>query len=222
MKNGLLDPVIIGFVFTPLALTVALLLAIWRRHMRNRRATFAPILVNDTPRKLLASAVAEMPEERRDWGAAMLAELGQIQGRASRWWFALSCARVALFPPHCAGLLQPARASQNPVCGILAITLPPLGLPILYLATVIVEAIGGSPFTQASRWSNPDLMIAAANLSVKLIFLCLLAGLPLGLAGWLRRERLRWLSMVGMLLSASLIGYFLIVMSFLAGGPNAD
>jgi hypothetical protein len=50
----------------------------------------------------------------------------------------------------------------------------------------------------------------------------MLAGLPLGLAGLLRRERLRWLSALGMVSSLCIIGYFLIVMHFVAGGTNGD
>lgn len=51
------------------------------------------------PERLLAWAVRQMLTERREWGAAMLAELGQLQHPAARWQFALSCLRVALFPP---------------------------------------------------------------------------------------------------------------------------
>lgn len=36
----------------------------------------------------------------------MLAELAQLQHPFTRWWFALGCARVALFPPRKGGLLQ--------------------------------------------------------------------------------------------------------------------
>ncbi len=92
----------------------------------------------------------------------------------------------------------------------------------LVIATVIVEAIGGSPFTQSSRWSNPDAVIAVVQVIVKLMFFCLLAGLPLGLAGWLRRERMRWLSALGMILSLCIISYFMAVMHFTDGGPNGD
>lgn len=60
----------------------------------------------DGPGRLLAAAVRWMPEERRDWGTAMLAELAQLQHPSARWWFALGCARVALFPPRKGGLLQ--------------------------------------------------------------------------------------------------------------------
>lgn len=60
----------------------------------------------DGPGRLLAAAVRWMPEERRDWGGAMLAELAQLQHPSTRWWFALGCTRVALFPPRKGGLLQ--------------------------------------------------------------------------------------------------------------------
>ncbi len=64
------------------------------------------ISVADIPRLLLTIAVRRMPAERSQWGAAMLAELAQLQHPSTRWWFALGCARVALFPPGKGGLLQ--------------------------------------------------------------------------------------------------------------------
>jgi hypothetical protein len=53
----------------------------------------------DGPAALLAAAVALIPPDRRDWGAAMTAELAGISGRSARWAFAVGCARAALFPP---------------------------------------------------------------------------------------------------------------------------
>ncbi len=58
------------------------------------------------PERLLATAVRHMPAERSEWGAAMLAELAQLRHPVTRWQFALSCVRVALFPPHRGGLLM--------------------------------------------------------------------------------------------------------------------
>ncbi|NOT64018.1 MAG: hypothetical protein HOP19_27710 [Acidobacteria bacterium] len=55
------------------------------------------------PERLLAWAVRHMPAERSEWGAAMLAELANLQHPATRWQFALSCLRVALFPPDWGG-----------------------------------------------------------------------------------------------------------------------
>jgi hypothetical protein len=214
MKDGLFAPAIVSFVFAPLVVTVALLLAIWWKRMRRRSAGL------DAAGLVLASAVCALPEARREWGAAMLAELGQIHDLISRWRFALGCARVALFPPPGAGVRQ--WAGRSPVCGMLAVALPPLGLPLIYCFAVMAEAIGGSPFTQASRWSNAEAAMVVVNIVVKLLFVCLLAGLPLGLAGWLRRERLRWLSVLGMILTVCLVSYFVTVMHFTAGGPHGD
>jgi hypothetical protein len=55
------------------------------------------------PQKLLDVALRWMPEERREWGLAMQAELAQLRHPAARWQFALSCVRVALFPPDPGG-----------------------------------------------------------------------------------------------------------------------
>ena len=101
------------------------------------------------------------------------------------------------------------------MCGLLSVTLPPLGLPILYFATVIVESIGGSPYT-SSRWSNPPAVMAVVKIFLLTTVGCLVAGAPLGVAGWLRRERMRWLTVLGMALSAGTLGYFLTVMHFFA------
>ena len=56
--------------------------------------------VKDIPSRLLAAVVARMPDDRREWGEAMLGELAQLQGSGCRWNFAVSCLRVALFPPE--------------------------------------------------------------------------------------------------------------------------
>jgi hypothetical protein len=54
---------------------------------------------DDRAARFLARAVRWMPANRREWGAAMRAELQQIHGAADRWRFALGCAWVALLPP---------------------------------------------------------------------------------------------------------------------------
>jgi hypothetical protein len=53
----------------------------------------------DAPARFLAVAVATLPEVRRDWGVAMMAELSSITDSSARWRFAASSARAALFPP---------------------------------------------------------------------------------------------------------------------------
>lgn len=54
----------------------------------------------DWPERFLTFAARRMPAERGEWGAAMLAELAQLQQPFARWRFALGCTRVALFPPR--------------------------------------------------------------------------------------------------------------------------
>jgi hypothetical protein len=53
----------------------------------------------DPPGRLMATAVATLPEARQPWGAAMLGELAHVRGRRARWRFALSCGRAVLFLP---------------------------------------------------------------------------------------------------------------------------
>jgi hypothetical protein len=53
----------------------------------------------DAPGRLLAAAVTLLPESRRRWGEAMLAELAHVHGRSARRRFALSCGRAALTLP---------------------------------------------------------------------------------------------------------------------------
>ncbi|MEP7272786.1 MAG: hypothetical protein ABI882_14890 [Acidobacteriota bacterium] len=62
------------------------------------------ISLSDAPGWLLTKAVRRMTAERSEWGTAMLAELAQLQHPSTRWLFALSCTRVALFPPRKDGL----------------------------------------------------------------------------------------------------------------------
>lgn len=61
----------------------------------------------------------------------MLSELQAVRGTPARWRFALGCARIALLPP-------PTAVGRNPLFGLLAATPPPLGLPLVYFATVIL------------------------------------------------------------------------------------
>lgn len=61
-------------------------------------------------------------------------------------------------------------------------------------------------------------MMIVVKIFVLLTLGCLVAGVPLGLAGWLRRKRMRWLSAMGVTLSICIFAYFLTVMHFLSGG----
>ena len=57
----------------------------------------------DPPGRLLAAAVATLPDDRREWCLAMHAELAEVHGRPARWRFALSSARAALRLPPLGG-----------------------------------------------------------------------------------------------------------------------
>jgi hypothetical protein len=65
----------------------------------------ARLAATDSPGRMLAAAVAMLPEHRRDWGAAMTAELAEVRGRPQRWRFALSSVWAALRLPPAAGRL---------------------------------------------------------------------------------------------------------------------
>jgi hypothetical protein len=71
---------------------------LWRAWWRQAGVRLSAL---DGPGRLLAAAAATLPAGRRDWGAAMEAELAQVpvQERAARWRFAAGCARAAVFPP---------------------------------------------------------------------------------------------------------------------------
>lgn len=91
----------------------------------------ARLSATDPPGQLLDLAVATLPHQRREWGAAMAAELAEVPGRAERWRFALSCARAALWPPP---------TGRRPVLALV------VGLVVLAVATaesVVDDAVPG-------------------------------------------------------------------------------
>ena len=73
----------------------------------------------DVAARLLAVTVATLPEERRDWGAAMMAELSSLTDSTARWRFAVSSARAALFPPI--DVRRPATGRLGAVVAVLGV-----------------------------------------------------------------------------------------------------
>jgi hypothetical protein len=65
---------------------------LWRAWWRQAGATLSAM---DGPAWLLAAAATTLPADRRQWGAAMAAELAQVQGRSARrrWRPAPPCRR---------------------------------------------------------------------------------------------------------------------------------
>jgi hypothetical protein len=84
---------ITAFVAAPSVLAAMLLARAWWTRSGARLSLL------DGPGRLLAVAVGTLPAERREWAAAMEAELAGVQGRPARWRFAVSAARTASFPP---------------------------------------------------------------------------------------------------------------------------
>src|SRR5262245_1526024 len=90
----LFSAIMVAVVATPWVIAARLL---WRAWWAGAAAGLS---ARDGPATLLAAALAALPDDRRDWGPAMAAELAQVEGRSARWCFAAGCARAALFPPH--------------------------------------------------------------------------------------------------------------------------
>jgi hypothetical protein len=70
---------------------------LWRAWWRQAGAQLSSL---DGPGWLLAAAAATLPADRREWGAAMAAELAQVPDSAARWRFAAGCAHAAIVPPR--------------------------------------------------------------------------------------------------------------------------
>jgi hypothetical protein len=76
--------------------------------------------VRDLPTRIVAVAARLLHGDRREWGAAMAAELAQLHHRPARWQFALGCARAALLAP------------AHPTAGA-----PSLAVTVTFLAGVV-------------------------------------------------------------------------------------
>lgn len=190
-------------VFTPLAAAIILFAGIAWMWLRRPRAPL------DAPKLLLEWLIPCMPEHRREWGGAMLAELDQVRGRAARWRFGLGCARTALFPPRMREWPRCwffALRALDPKCGVLSVLLPPLGLPLLCAAALAAER-----FTTHDDFFNGELVPGMIGVFIFGSVACMLSGLPLGLAGLIRREQLRWLSAIGPVFSLLIFGYLQLV-----------
>jgi len=65
-----------------------------------------------------------MPDHRRAWAAAMLAELSHVHAPAERWRFALGCTRVALASTLTETPMNPSATLRTAALGGLVLTAP--------------------------------------------------------------------------------------------------
>jgi hypothetical protein len=122
----------------------------------------------DPPGRLLAAAVATLPDHRREWGMAMSAELAEVRGRSARWRFALSGARAALrLPPLggwpvlalVTGVVAAAVAAAGPA---VEAAVPGLGV----FAVSFVGLVGAMVVMAVARWRRVRLPVPAATVVV--------------------------------------------------------
>jgi hypothetical protein len=122
----------------------------------------------DPPGRLLAVAVATLPDDRREWGMAMNAELAEVRGRSPRWRFALSSARAALRLPPLGGWPVLALTTGVMVAAVGAAgrvvdaAVPGLGS----FAVVFVGLVGAMVFLAIARLRRVRLPVSAPTLLV--------------------------------------------------------
>ena len=137
----------------------------------------------DPPGRLLAAAVAALPERRREWGSAMLAELAEVRGRSARWRFALSSARATLWLPPAGGWPVLALVTGAVVASVAAVG-PAVGaaVPGLTVFAVTFTGLVGAMVVLAVARSRrlrlpvpvPTVLVTggvAASIAVTVIFL---------------------------------------------------
>ena len=106
-----------------------------------------------------------------------------------------------------------------PIWGILSMALTPLAGLFAHLVTLIVEGTWGSPLTQSyavQRGSALDAAILGADRAVLLVAWAVIAfGVISAVVASAKRERPRWLPVVGMVSTVFLVG-----LSLYLAGPD--
>lgn len=146
--------------------------AVWLLQRARRAGGAAPSSARDLPARLLAVASATLPESRRDWGAAMRAELAQVQTRSARWQFAAGCAWTAIFPPRGN---RGAVAAAAALGAVLAVVLAGFAVgeafaPMRVFAMAFIGLIGAAAVFAVTRsrpvsrpTSGPLILVAGAT-----------------------------------------------------------
>ena len=122
----------------------------------------------DPPGRLLAAAVAALPERRREWGSAMIAELAEVRGRSARWRFALSSARATLWLPPAGGWPVLALVTGAVVASVAAVG-PAVGAAVPGLtvfAVTFTGLVGAMVVLAVARSRRPRLPVPAPTVLV--------------------------------------------------------
>jgi hypothetical protein len=174
-----LETAVVQLVVPPLLWVVAarLVLRHWWSGPGSRRSGMDP------PGRLLAVAVAALPEHRREWGRAMLAELAEVEGRSARWRFALSSVGAMLWLPPAGGWPVLALAAGVVVVSVAAAG-PAVGAAVPGLRVFAVSftgLVGAMVVLAVARWRRlrlpvpaPTVLVTAgvaASIAVTVIFL---------------------------------------------------
>jgi hypothetical protein len=150
---------------------------------RRWSGTVSRMSAMDPPGRLLAAAVAALPERRREWGAAMTAELAEVEGRSARWRFALSSVRATLWLPPAGGWPVLALVTGVGVASV-AVAGPAVGAVVPGLrvfAASFTGLVGAMVVLAAARSGRPRVPVpgptvlvtggVAASIAVTVIFL---------------------------------------------------
>jgi hypothetical protein len=100
---------------------------------------------------MLSLATRTLPDQRRDWGDAMLAELDRVSGGRRRLRFALGCATAALLLP------RPGAATQA-VRIVVATTVLAITALFLYTRHRLLGASPGPSSQRGVLWIRVDLL----------------------------------------------------------------
>ena len=119
---------------------------LWRDHRRT-----TPANQNDGPATLVALAVATLPAERRDWGLAMQAEVSGLAPGATRWRFALGCARAVVLVPRPLSRRSVGIGALVAALAVLAGLAGGAAVPGMGVLLVAVVGLGGAVLARSVR-----------------------------------------------------------------------
>jgi hypothetical protein len=144
-----ISAVMVALLATPWVFAVRLLWRAWRARTGAGRATM------DGSARLLAAAAAALPAGRRQWGAAMSAELTQVRGRSARWRFAAGCARAAMLPARDSRVPMLAAGSLAGAAVVITALAVGQALPSMRVFAVTFVALAGAMATVAVSRPHP-------------------------------------------------------------------